>query len=350
MKKLIIILSLLQFISLSGFGQTDTKEKLNQEIQSFRNEVFNAVEVYLNTQNDVTTRVSAISKYPFIYDPQQIVKVRSIVLNATANPILRSTGLSKLINQMPDDDELITSVFKWVEDKATAKELRFESLNTLKILSFSGFAMFTKNQQFLTTARNLTSDPDINFRRLAFDYLMAHGDSFAQGLLITQLDRGKSDLLPTVDILRLLALNPHGDFLPTVFKVFKSPPNKESKIEAMTILGNYLPAKDLIIAILKDKKQPNDMRLIAMGTLNSSYPAEFSKVTEKMLIDDTEAENLKVTAVYMEMYRRKSNQQRKSRLSPDTFDTNVKKLAESGKSINIKKAGKAYLESVEPKF
>ena len=350
MKKLIFILLLLQSLALISKGQTDSKSKLNQEIQSFRTEVFNATGVFLNTQNNIKSRVDAISKYPFIYDKQQIEDVRKIVVDNRADPILRSTGLNKLINIVSEDDDLSNNIFNWVQDKTVAKELRLEALNTLKILSFSGFAMASKNQQFLTVARNLTSDSDISFRRFALEYLMGHGDSFAQGLLISQLDKGKTDLLPTVDILRLLALNPHGDFLPTVFKVFKSPPNKESKIEAMTILGNYLPAKDLIVSLLLDKRQSNDLRVIALGTINSSYPGEFAKFTEKILIDDTESENIKVSAVYMEMYRRKSNQERSKRIKPDSFDLNVKKLAEAGQTVDIRKAGKSYLENVNPKF
>ena len=350
MKKLILLLLFLPAIGSISKAQTSSKTLLAQEIEAFRNEAFKAIEVFLNPRNDVKTRVLALAKYPFIYDQVQIQKVREIVLDNSANPALRSTGLSKLINVLPDDDELTNHVFKWVEDKTIAKELRDEALNTIRILSFSGFAMSGKNQQFLTTARNLTSDPDIKFRAFAFDYLMAHGDSFAQGLLIKQLDNRKTDLLPTVDMLRLLSLNPHGDFLPTVFRVFKSPPNKESKIEAMTILGNYLPAKDMIVSILKNKKETNDMRVVALGILNSSYPDEFSTLTQNILTDETEPENLRVTAVYMEMFRRKSNQHRNKRTKPDAFDISVKKLAESGKTANIRNAGKSYIENVSPKF
>ena len=87
-----------------------------------------------------------------------------------------------------------------------------------------------------------------------------------------------------------------------------------------------------------------------MGTLNASYPLEFAKVTENILIDDTEPEDLQVTAVYMEMYRRKSNQERSKRIKPDSFDQNVKKLAEAGKTADIRKAGKSYIDNVNPKF
>ena len=350
MKKLILVLLFFPAVNLISKAQTSSKILLAQEIEAFRDEVFKATEVFLNSRNDVNTRVAALSKYPFIYDQLQIQKMRELVLDKAVNPLLRSTGLSKLINLLPDDDELTNNVFKWVEDRTVVKELRNEALNTIRILSFSGFAMSGKNQQFLTTARNLTSDPDVKFRRFAFDYLMAHGDSFAQGLLIKQLENKKTDLLPTVDILRLLSLNPHGDFLPTVFTVFKSAPNKESKIEAMAILGNYLPAKDMIVSILKNKKETNDTRVAALGILNSSYPDEFSKFTQNILTDETEPENLRVTAVYMEMFRRKSNQQRNKRTNPDAFDISVKKLAESGKTANIRNAGKSYIDNVSPKF
>lgn len=349
MKKLIAIIFSLQFLNLVCFSQQVSKENLQKQIEALRNEVFKSTEVFLNPANSIETRINAAKPYPYIYDEGQIAAAKKIVLNEAENPIIRAAALSKIVSQVPDEELLGTSVIKWVQDAKTPKVLRDEALNTLRELSFSGFALFTRRQAFTDALRTLTRDPDLAFRQFAFNFLLAHGDSFAQDLLINQLDNNRTDLLPTVEAIRVLTLNPHGDYLPSVYKVFLNPStNKETKIEAIAVLGKYLPAKPMIISLLKDKKQTKDIRSIALSTVFANYPSEFAYQVKDIIIDESESDDLKVTAIVMETYKRQSNQEKAMRRLPDDFDKSVKKLSTSSKSSAMRNACALYLDRVQP--
>lgn len=345
----ISILACLQLISVWSLGQNVSKEQLIRDVETFKAAAFKATEVFLNPKGNLQTRLLAMQNYPFIYDPQQIVKAKAILLNDKENPALRAAALSKLVAEISRDEALSNSVLKWIQDPKTPKALRDETLNTISALTFSDFAMFRKRQELMTALRTVATDPELPFRQFALGFLMDHGDSFAQNLLIEQLNKNKTDLLPTVESLRLLALYPKGDYLPAVYKIFQNPPNQESKIEAIILCGNYAPAKKSLMDLLKDKKQNADLRQVVLATINANYPDEFAGQVQNMIVDQTEPENLRVTAIVMETLRRQSNIERSKRKTPDTFDRNVEKL-KSNPSEAIRRASGSYLQNVKPKL
>ncbi|WP_256014140.1 hypothetical protein [Desertivirga xinjiangensis] len=345
----ISILAWLQFISFLSLGQNVTREQLVREVESFKAAALKATEVFLNPKGNLQTRLLAMQNYPFIYDPQQIAKAKAILLNDKEDPQLRAVALSKLVAEVSRDEALSNSVLKWIQDPKTPKALRNETLNTIIGLRFSDFAMFTKRQQLIAALRTVVTDPELSFRQFAFGFLMDHGDSFAQNLLIEQLNANKTNLLPTVEILRLLALYPKGDYLPAVYRIFQNPPNQESKIEAIILCGNYAPAKKTLMDLLKDKKQSADLRQVVLSTVNANYPQEFAAQVQSMIVDQTEPENLRVSAIVMETFRRQSNIERSKRKAPDAFDRNVERL-KSNPSEAIRRASGSYLRNVKPKL
>ena len=346
MKKIKTLFIALQFIGSAAFGQTESKEELAAKIQAFRNETYKAVEAFLNASNNVQNRIAAVEAYPFIYDEAQIAQARKLVLDESQDPRLRATALRKIVNAVPQDQELGSKVISWFQNPKTPQPLRDESLKTLEALSFSGFTMYEKRQELMAALRTIVRDPNIEYRRFAFNFLLAHGDSFGQSVLIDQLEKNKSDLLPQAEAIRVLTLNPHGDYLPTVFKVFQRASDPETKVEAIAALGNYQPAKRTIIAVLKDKKQSKQVRSVALGAINANYPAEFAAQAQSLLIDDKESDDLKVAAINMEKYRRKSNKGREKKA--DDFDRAVKRLKDNGKSAPLREAGEEYIEAVDP--
>ena len=349
MKNLLSILITLLFFTPGVLGQTVSKEIIKQQIEAFKFEVYKSTDVFLNPGNSLQARINAVKPYPYIYDEAQVAATKKIALNELENPELRAVALNKLVTIVSGDELLGTSVIKWVQNTNTPKVLRDQSLNTIKELSFSGFSMFSKRQELTNALRSILQDPDLSYRQFAFQFLLAHGDSFAQNLLITQLNNNQTNLLPTPEAIRVLALNPHGDYLPSVYRYFQnSASSKETIIESIAVLGKYPPAKAKIFALLKNKKQDKDIRMIALATINSNYPAEFSSNVEQLLLDDSEPEHLRVAAIVMETYKRQSNQQKAKRKTADNFDKNVKQLSQLGKSAVIREASKLYLEKVEP--
>ncbi len=345
MKTLLYIIAL-QFVCTVCVGQNVAKDQLVREIEAFKADTYKAITQFLNPQLDLQSRINAAIKYPFIYDAQQVQKAKAIVLNNSESAQLRAVALSKIFVYVPDDETLGNSLIQWIQDTQTPKELRNETLNALSNLTFSGFATFSKRQELTAALRNVCRDPELRFRQFAFSFLMDHNDSFAQSLLVEQLEQSRTDLLPTVECLRLLALNPKGDYLPTAYKILQNPPNKESKVEAIILCGNYAPAKNTIISLLKDKKQPEDLRTVVLSTLNSNYPKEFASLVENMIIDPNEPEGLRATAIVMETLRRKSNQKR---IIGDNFEKNVETLKNSPLP-SIRKATDLYINDVKSRM
>ena len=87
---------------------------------------------------------------------------------------------------------------------------------------------------------------------------------------------------------------------------------------------------------------------MALGAISANYPDDFAPIAQTLIEDPKESEDLKITAVNMETFRRKSHKEKKKKTKADEFDKSIRKLSKSEKSLNLKKALDDYLENVQP--
>ena len=344
MKQSILIIFII-LSNLIAFGQS--REQLISEIEATRTRIFNGFEVFLDPAKTLESRVNAIGTFSGIYDEGQIVKVAALVFNPKEAPVIRAAALTSLTDQVSKDKRLWDQVITWVQAPAYGKELREAALATLENLSFSFITQVENRQETINTFRNLTRDSDIRFRRFALGYLSAHGDSFAQSLLIDQLDKNRTDLVPTAEAISLLALNIHGDYLPTVNSVFQSPPDTASLVQGLLVLGKYAPAKEKIVSLFTNKKIKKRIRELALATLLNSYPDEADYLSVTVLNDKAEPEDFKILIMMNTMYKRRAEWARYKKNGPDTLHEIIKNMAESSVYPQLQKTAEEYLEMVQ---
>lgn len=344
MKKNIVFVLL---IALCTQAFCQDKAQLLAEIEAAQQANFKGFEVFFNSASPASTRINAISTFSGIFDEKQKAQAAELVLNPKEAATIRAAALTHLTDQVIKDEKLWNQVLIWVQNPASGKELRDAALFTLEMLSFSALGVDEKRIETNKTLRTLTRDPDIRFRRFALAYLAAHGDTFTQSLLIDQLERKSVELVPTAEAMGILALNIHGDYLPTFNKVFQNPPDSASLRHGIMFLGNYLPAKEKIGSLFKNKNQNLDIRELALLSLLKNYPDEADALSVTVLNDKLEPPTFKILVIMNAMYKRKAEWERYQKLGPDTLHEIIKNIAESSAYPLLQETAEEYLETVQ---
>ncbi|MEM9545066.1 MAG: HEAT repeat domain-containing protein [Bacteroidota bacterium] len=335
-------------IIMFGFNPKDSfaqksEEEYKKEIDTYKNEIREKADLFLQSNRPVQERLDAIKNYSSIYDENQIEGFKNIVYSDNEPDEIRAAALKMLDGYVEQDAKLFDFVGKAVVNRDFPQSLRYEAMQIFNRISFNSFGMHGGKDLIVSTYRELVNDPEIEFRREGFGYLIQNGDDVAQQLLARGLENPEEALLPPVECISLLAFDTPSDYQPLIFDYLKKENNYEVRVEAVRALGNYTPAREELIKILQDEEEIADFRLVVIGILNANYPDQFHQYTLPLLEDNTQTPaDLIMYTIQAEMYRRNDNQSRNKRLDggryvPDKFDQLVlaKKDNDSPEISNI---------------
>ena len=353
MKVVVLKINMIFFIALicSSCMAQKTEADYRNEENAYAQNVKEAFDVFLNPQITEVNRTQAVEKYAVALDAEQISALKNLARNTQAADQIRAIALMKVKYQVQQDSKLLSDVLKWVQNPNTPTELRNSSLSILGHVSFSAFGMQAVSDQIIETYRDLTDDPNINFRRHAFNFLSQHGDDFAQQLLIKAIQSPQEGLLSQSESIAYLSYDIKGDHYPIVFRVFQETNNENTLMEAIRVLGNYGPARSRIVEILRDNKQKEAVRIAAIKTLNAFDQENFADHFMPLFRDRNTPDELFVYAINAEKYRRDNNavratKYRNGKYVADKFDQQVINLSKSNFSDNAVRAARIYVRTL----
>ncbi|MEL6659733.1 MAG: hypothetical protein AAFY48_06420 [Bacteroidota bacterium] len=345
MRSIIIILVLSGIANLS-FAQ-QTQEDYQREIQEYQQQRQEAVRVFLNPNRSVAERVRALEPYALITDEKLIQQFKEIVYNEQERERIRVAALRRLDLQVERDSRLFAYVGTILRNPETPKVLRREALDRFSRVSFSTFGMFGGKDEIISTFRELTKDPEQEYRLQGFSYLVQNNDDVAQQMLARGLENPEEALLPVKESISILSLAGSADYFPVIYKYLNKNQGDAVREEAIRALGRYSEARKDIIDILETERgESESLRLVAMGVLNASYPREFAEIVTPTLRNKETPASLFTYAVQAELYRRDNNNERSrkfqdNRYVPDEFDRLVLEYQNS-ESVQVSNLAQRY--------
>lgn len=330
--------------------ENSSRDAVRAQLDAHRANVAASADVFFDQSLSDDEREKAVQNITAFLDEENVQRAIRAAGDAEESVRIKVLALARIQPYLDREIEFVDDLFNWLGDPSTPREFRRSVADTLNGIMFSSFTMHAKHAEYLTLLRGLLRDPDEELRRLAFSTLIVNGDDEAEQLLLRGLQSQGEALLSPVDSIRILGLNLHGDAFPVLDQVLMNPPDEDSRLEALRLLGSYLPSRDKILEVLNKSEESDTFRLAALQTLNANVPDQFASYTLRIVADERVADTLRTYAIQSEFQRRLARRHEIKTLeqATDSFDAEIVKLRESD-SDSVRRLATEYISALLPR-
>lgn len=246
---------------------------------------------------DANDLVTSLNNSDMLTNENDIEKEIAILKNKNNDTGMRVSALSKLLEAISLNEDLIKYILQVLEDKKEPTNLRREVLRTIETISFSSPIFPSLQPDIIQVFRGLITDRDPEISRDAIAYLAKSKDEFIQRILISGLQKPEEALVPEEFAVHFLGYDIHAGIYPLLQKIVKTSSNNDSRAEALYLLTGDPLAKDLLIMIFNNRGERFDVRKNSLMALKHLSPTDFLKIAKKAVIDNQESENIRVISL-----------------------------------------------------
>jgi hypothetical protein len=195
------------------------------------------------------------------------------------------------------DDQKLQSVLNTIKDVTEPIDVRLTAVQTMLSASFSDFNFDKCRPDFLAALRSVAADPHIEIRERVLGILARENDGYAQKILLEGLEDPSKELVSPQKALQLLSYDIHAEAYPVARKIVEKPPNEAAKHEALRLLAADASSVPMFEKVLRSKKESVDDRRLAASALNSLAPEKLQQHARKIVLDASEADDLKAASL-----------------------------------------------------
>jgi hypothetical protein len=326
--------------------QPTSREALQARIRAHAEAISRAARIFLDRTRPEAERLAAVRDTEEFVSAEDVAAATSVFLDAGQSAAIRATALAMIEHAVDRNQDVVTEVLRLATSRDTPRPLRTIAVKVLTDLSFSSLTMQQRSADLLPALRTLTQDPDRELRFTAFSILAANGDDFAQQRLIECVRNPATAPLSRAECIRLLGLQLHGDAYPVLYDVLLRDREETTRIEAIRFLGGYAEARPKLLELLRDREQPEPVRMAVLGALHAADPETFPAIAIDIVRDETASDAMRIYGIQAVRQRRRSVMERYKNAAIAPFDEAVAQLARSSKSADVRKAAEAYLRVV----
>lgn len=311
--------------------ENPSRDTIRAQLDAHRANVAESATVFFDRSLSDVKREQAVEDITVFLDVDDVQNAIRTARDSDESARIRVLALTRIQPHLDKEAAFIEDLFSWLADPSTPAKLRRSVADVLNGVMFSSFTMHAKHTEYLTVLGDLLRDSDEDLRRLAFSTLIVYGDDKAEQLLLQGLESPEQALLSPVESIRILGLNLEGDAFPVLHQVLLNPPDDDSRLEAVRLLGSYKLSRNTILDIVDDSDESVGIRLAALQTLSANAPDQFASYTMKLVADEDAAESLRTYAIQSEFQRRLAQRQQIKALEQptDNFDAQILQLRES---------------------
>jgi len=209
----------------------------------------------------------------------------------------RIVALYEVPLAMGESDNNLQSVLKILRDKNEPIEVRLTALQTLQAATFSASGYESWRGDYITTLREVASDPDSELRQRALGILAREKDGYAQKKLLEGLESPEKALVPPEKALQLLSYDVHTDAYSAARDIVKEPPNTASKREALRLLAADASSAPLLEKVLRDKEETLEVREMSAAALHTTKPDKLQQLAREIVLDESESDEIRVACL-----------------------------------------------------
>jgi len=252
---------------------------------------------FLDKSKPVSKRLKALGSSARLLSEAEQAESVTIIRDKEEEPELRASALRAISRDVGTSGELIDMALALLRDEAEPRELRISALQVLQRLGFTSPIFVSKRAEYLAALRSIVGDKDTRLRQQAIEILALVKDEYVQRRLNEGLKNPSRALVNPAKAIQLLGQDVHAELYPLLRKIISRPPSPAAKEEAVRLLAGDPNSKELLIKLLRNKKENVKIRTLSAVALQSLAPAEFTEQAKKIVGDDTEDHRLRLTAL-----------------------------------------------------
>lgn len=323
------------------------RDSLRVQVAAREAEIAAAAAVFLDKQRPEAERAAAVARITAFVRPDDIRRAFALARDQEEPPQLRAFALPRVQHALAGDTGFAGAVLALVVSATTPGPIRDAAMEVLETLMFGSAARHARHDDFVAVLRLVTQDPDSNLRARAFALLVADGDEQTRRQLLESLRQPELVPLPPASIVRLLGLTLTDSVYPVLHAVLIQPPDAATRVEAIRLLGGYVPSRLLLTRYLQDAQEPDVVRLAAMATLHANAPGEFPGLALPVILDEQASDSLRLYGIQATRLRRRTLGADSLAAFPtgDSFDQAMLRLATESRSTAVRAAAASYLRA-----
>jgi hypothetical protein len=207
----------------------------------------------------------------------------------------RIKAFGGLATAICEDRTAFESMLATLKDTTTPSAVRLGALAALQAATFGSFE--DCRPDYIKALRSVSKDADPEIRQRVLGLLAREDDSPTQRLLLQGLSDPSKALVPPEKALQLLSYNVKNDAYPVARKIAQNPPNPEARREALRLLASDTKSAKTFETILRDKKEPAEIRQISAAALQSIAPEKFQAQARDIVLDKSEDVEVQATSL-----------------------------------------------------
>jgi hypothetical protein len=227
----------------------------------------------------------------------EVTEAVGIIEDKEEDAELRASAVYSISTAARTNNDLISMLLRLLGDNTEHARVRRAALRVLKQLSFSSAILNQRRPEYLAALRGVIDTEDTSLRELALETLAQEKDEYVQRRLLEGLRDPSRALVPPEKAIQLLGYDVHAEHYPILKEIVQNPPSATAKQEAIRLLAADPSSKELLMDLLRDKKQSRKVRSISATSLQSLAPAEFEAQAREIVLDESEDDALRAASL-----------------------------------------------------
>jgi hypothetical protein len=273
-----------------------------------------------------------------VADRDDVAEALWILEHGEGSVGLRILAIQAMAMEANDFPEISDRLLTHLRDKGEIPDIRLAALDALQQISISSPEFANYRPAYLETLRSLVDDPNRVLRRRVIGILSREKDSYVQERLIAGLTGRSTALVSLPKAIQFLGYDIHTAPLGLIRSIAEDPPSQTAKREAVRVLAADPTSADLLARLLRDREEGSEVRRIAAAGLQSLRPEEFEDIARRIVLDETEDDDLRATCLSALGLRPSTGPGRDSELVKS-----VRQLEKSTASTAAKRAARAHI-------
>jgi hypothetical protein len=230
-------------------------------------------------------------------DGEDLEAAVAVLGEAAADPQRQSEALTLISLNIEAWPDLIDRLLELLGDASVPMELRGAILDKLQEISFRLPLFPAKRPAYLATLRSIIEVPDARLRRRVVGILAREKDEYVQRRLVDGLEHPSRALVPAAKAIQFLGYDIHAEHFPLVRRILERPPSRPAKREAVRLLAADPGSVELLVGVLRDKRESSEIRRVAATAVQALSPDQFEAEARRIVLDEEEDDQLRAVCI-----------------------------------------------------
>jgi hypothetical protein len=296
----------------------------------------------LRSAQNLADYKTALRAVPSVREPQDAEKGMQLLVDKREDPQVRLLVLQKALSAIGKNADYIRDCLAIAQDPGEQIDLRRAILTVLASFSFGSRAFVALRPEYMALLRSLIDDPDPLLRESAAEELAKDKDEYVHRRLLDGLAGREQPIVSTAKAIQLLGYDIHAEHFPVARRILEDPLTDETtRVEAIHVLANDPESKDVLTALMTDKRQTLEVRMSSATALKTSHLEHFSDIAKSIVVDEQEPKDMRALCLNALVHHSDSEALHKD----DEFLRKLRTLQSSTKSTDLKRLSAWFLDN-----